>query len=173
MESIYFWCLVIGLILLVVNLISSGITDLFSVGLLPDLSGDGLSGIFPFSLLEVITFVVGFGGTGLTFIFITSWHLVIAITLGLLLAVIVHFLLRGLKKVESNALTAEDLIGMEGVVIVTIFKDSVGSVSFETKTGKITYSAKSDRTIVQGSKVRVIAVEKYTMIVTDELENLI
>lgn len=172
MESIYLTCLVIGLILLVIDVFSNGISDIFSAGFFSNLSSDGLSGLLPFSLLDLIAFTVGFGGMGLVFISLTPLHFLIAILLGILLASAVHFLIKALKNAESSALKSEELIGSVGTVIVTIFNGSVGSVSFDTQVGKITYSAKSNKTISQGKKVRVIAIENHTMIVREEDDDL-
>lgn len=61
-----------------------------------------------------------------------------------------------LKKVDSSTLSDIDLIGQKGIVVVTIFKDSVDSISLDTKVGKITYSAKSHKDIPQGTPIKVI-----------------
>lgn len=170
MVRIYMGALLIGIILLLLNLLSDGISDIFSLGLGADLGSDIFSGFIPVSSLEIFAFLIGFGGIGSTFVQKIHWHIILAILSGLLLSYTVHIIMKKLKHVESSALQTEDLIGREGTVIAAILENSIGSVSFNTKIGKITYTAKSDKPIKQGSIVRVIAIENHTVIVSDELD---
>ena len=170
MEHIYLGSLLIGLILLLLNFLTSGLSDIFSVGFGADLAPDVFSGFIPISSLEIFSFLIGFGGIGNTLFNKISWHMIPAIFCGIMLSFATHLLLKKLKHVESSTLQDADLLGKDGIVIASILENSVGSVSFDTKVGKITYTAKSDRPLKQGTKVRVIAIENHTVIVSDELD---
>ena len=65
-------------------------------------------------------------------------------------------------------MTALDIIGSEAKVIVSIMPNSFGSVSLDTKNGKITYSAKSDHYIQQGQLVKIIDLKDSVVFVTDD-----
>lgn len=174
MNKIYVACLIFSLALLLINFLTTGLSDLldalisFDFGSL-DGGSDLLSGLLPLSPLEACAFLLGFGGMGLATYQSFKWHLVLALLTGLILCWATKALLRYLKKIDSSTLTDLDLIGLEGTVVVTIFKDSVGSVSLNTKVGKITYSAKSKQTISQGTKVKVIDMVGHTLIVSSNL----
>lgn len=168
MYTIYFYCLAIGLIALFLSLLLDGISDVFQGLTFFDFHFDALPGILPLSPLQICGFLTGFGGMGITLYKYSRFHVIFAILTGLIIAYGTYFLLARLKKVNSDTLTESDIIGMEGTVIVTIFKDSVGSVSLNTKVGKITYSAISDHDIKQGTIVKVIEMNKNTIFVTDD-----
>ncbi len=172
MHTIYLWCLLVGLILLCISLIGTGITDLFQVDFPIDLNvaphSDILSGLIPLSSLEICAFIIGFGGMGLILLDKVSYHLPLATGTGVIFCLSTKKLLNYLKKVESHALTDEQLIGMKGMVAVTIFENGIGSVSLDTPQGKITYSAKSTKGfLLQGTPVEILAIENHTLIVSD------
>lgn len=167
MLTIYWYCLGIGLIALLISLILDGISDLFQGLSFFDIHFDVLPGILPLSPLQICAFLVGFGGMGVTTFPNTSFHLIPSILTGLILSYSTQWLIKKLKKIDSDSLTPLDIIGLEGKVIVTIFEDSIGSVSLDTKVGKISYSAKSDHYIKQGSIVKVIDIQNKIVIVSD------
>lgn len=166
MYNIYLGCFVVGLALLFLSLIANGITDLFHGLLAMDFNSDALSGFIPISPLEACAFSVAFGGMGLTFYPHTTYHLWLAILSGFILSLATKWLLKFLKQVDSSTVTDMDLLGMEGTVLVTIFEKGVGSVSLDTKLGKVTYSAKSHKTIAPGTSIKVIAVVNHILTVT-------
>ncbi len=167
MMTIYWYCLAIGLIALLISLILDGISDLFQGLTFFDIHFDVLPGILPLSPLQICAFLVGFGGMGMTTYSLVSFHLVLAILTGFLLSYSTKWLLYKLKKVNSDTLTPLDILGLEGKVIVTIFENGVGSVALNTKVGKISYCAKSNHYIKQGTTVKVIDVQDSMIIVSD------
>ena len=167
MYTFYCNCLMIGLGILLLSLILDGISDLFQGITLFDVHFDCLPGILPLSPLQICAFLVGFGGLGVTLYSRSSFHLLFSILLGLLLSYGTHFLLHKLRQVNSETISAFDLIGCEGKVIVTIFENGVGSVALNTEQGKISYSAQSDHTIKQGSTIKVIDIKGSILIVSD------
>lgn len=175
MYNIYFACFTIGLGLLALNVLLTGINDLFEVlsffDFHFDVSSSSLSGFLPLSPLELCAFATAFGSIGVSLYERTPLHLIFAILAGLLLSYSTKWLLYKLKKVDSLALTDLDLIGQQGTVIVTIFENSVGSISLNTKVGKITYSARSTHTISQGTTIKIIDVVNHTVIVSDDLNS--
>lgn len=170
MYTLYKYTLIIGLLLLLLSLILDGLSDLFQGLTFFDIHYDALPGILPLNPLQICAFLVGFGGMGLTLYRIFWLHLLAAITMGLLLSYGTHAFLAKLRKVDSETLTPSDIIGCEGQVIVTIFEGGTGSVSLDTKIGKITYSAQSDHYIKQGTKVKILAVKNSLVIVSDSPE---
>ena len=167
MYTIYCNCLIIGLCILLLSLILDGVSDLFQGLTFFDIHFDILPGALPLSPLQICAFIVGFGGMGMTLYSRVPFHLFPSILVGFLLSYGTHYLLARLRKVNSDALSTTDLIGNEGKVIVTIFEKGMGSVSLDTQQGKITYSAKSDHTIKQGSLIKVIDIEGSVLIVSD------
>ena len=167
MYTIYWYTLTIGLALLLISLILDGISDLFQGLTFFDIHFDFLPGILPLSPLQICAFLVGFGGVGITLFKMLPFHLILAILIGLCLSYSTHLILAKLRKVDSSALTPLDIIGSEGHVVVTIFENGIGSVSLNTKVGKITYSARSDHYIKQGTKVKVLEFENTIVFVTD------
>ncbi|MBE6022951.1 MAG: hypothetical protein E7231_06925 [Cellulosilyticum sp.] len=167
MLTIYWYCLIIGIVFLLLSLILDVISDLFQGLSFFDFHYDLLPGILPLTPLQFCAFLVGFGGMGITLRQHTSFHCVLSILFGLILSYGTYWLLHKLKNVDSEALTNIDIIGCEGKVIVTIFENGIGSVSLNTKIGKITYSAKSDHYIKQGSLVKVLDIKDSILIVSD------
>ena len=90
-----------------------------------------------------------------------------AIIMGLLLSYGTYLILSRLCQIDNETLCSHDLIGCEGKIIVTIFEQGIGSVSLNTKNGKITYQAQSDHYIAQGTIVKIIDIKKSTLIVSD------
>lgn len=167
MTTIYLYALGFGLICLLLSFILDGLSDLFQGLSYFDLSFDALPGILPITPLEICAFLVGFGGMGYTLSEKTSFHLIGAILTGCLLCYLTKSLIAYLKKVDSDALTDADLIGMEGKVIVTIFEGGIGSVALNTKHGKISYSARSMAPIQEGTIVKVLDIQNHILIVSD------
>lgn len=167
MTTIYLYALGFALICLLLSFILDGLSDIFQGLSYFDLSFDALPGILPITPLEVCAFLVGFGGMGYTLSGKTSFHLVGAILTGCLFCCCTKSLINYLKKVDSDALTDADLIGMEGKVIVTIFEGSVGSVALNTKYGKISYPAQSATAIREGTLVKVLDIQNHILIVSD------
>lgn len=167
MHIIYWYCLIIGLVLLLLSLILDGISDLFQGLSFFDIHFDILPGILPLSPLQFCAFLVGFGGMGITLEYLVSFHVILSILMGLLLSYGTHVLLFKLRKVNNETLTPVDLIGCEGKVIVTIFDNGTGSVSLNTVNGKITYSAQSDHYIKQGTTVKILDIKGTILIVSD------
>ena len=167
MHTIYWYCLIIGLIILLLSVILDGISDFFQGLSFFDIHFDLLPGILPLSPLQICAFLVGFGGMGITLEPHLSSHLIFSILLGLILSYGTHALLSKLKSINNDTLTPLDIIGCEGKVIVTIFSDSMGSVSLTTRNGKITYSAQSDHYIKQGTTVKVLDIKNSILIVSD------
>lgn len=167
MITIYWYALGIGLIALLLSLVLDGISDLFQGLTFFDIHFDILPGILPLSPLQVCAFLVGFGGMGITTLSHVHLHLILSIISGLILSYFTKYLLSKLRKVDSETLTPIDIIGLEGKVIVTIFEGGTGSVSLNTKVGKITYSAQSDHYIKQGTYVKVIDMKDTLLIVSD------
>lgn len=159
----YLYCLIIGLSLLMISFFLDSISDIFQGLSLFDIHFDYMPGILPLSPLQICAFLVGFGGIGVTFN-----HLLPALLFGFLLSYLTHYILTKLKKINHETLTIFDLIGCEGKVITTIFENSIGNVSIDTKNGKITYPAKSSHTISGGTIVKIIDVDRQTLIVTDD-----
>ena len=62
----------------------------------------------------------------------------------------------------------EEFIGRVGKVLITILPGTTGSVSFTTKTGRITYPAKTDgsESLQQGISVRAERFDGNILIVT-------
>ena len=170
MYTVYFYCLATALIALTLSIILDGISDIFQGLTMFDFHFDALPGILPLSPLQICGFLAGFGGMGITLYGHTPFHLIISIIVGYIIALLTNLIIKKLKKVNSETLTEKDIIGMEGTVIVTIFQNSVGSVSINTKVGKITYSAISDHDIKQGTRVKVIDMDHRTITVTDAPE---
>lgn len=164
---IYWYCLGIGLTALLLSLVLDGISDLFQGLTFFDIHFDMLPGILPLSPLQICAFLVGFGGMGITTMPHIRSHLVLSIIFGLILSYFTKLLLSKLRKVDSETLTPIDLIGLEGTVIVTIFEGGTGSISLNTKVGKITYSAQSDHYIKQGTPIKVIDMKHTILIVSD------
>lgn len=168
MITIYWYCLGIGLIALLLSLVLDGVSDLFQGLAFFDIHFDILPGILPLSPLQMCAFLVGFGGMGITTISHVHVHLILSIISGLILSYCTKLLLSKLRKVDSETLTPIDIIGLEGKVIVTIFEGGTGSVSLNTKVGKITYSAQSDHYIKQGTYVKVIDIKDTILLVSDD-----
>lgn len=168
MITVYWYCLGVGLIALLLSLLLDGISDLFQGLTLFDIQFDILPGILPLSPLQMCAFLVGFGGIGITTISRVYAHLTLSIISGLILSYCTNLLLSKLRNVDSATLTPIDIIGLEGKVIVTIFEGGTGSVSLDTKVGKITYSAQSDHYIKQGTYVKVIDMKETILIVSDD-----
>lgn len=168
MYSIYWCCLIIGICTLTLSLLLDGISDFFQGLTFSDFHFDFLPGILPLSPLQICGFLAGFGGIGITLYNSTSYHLILSILTGFIISFVTRLILNKLKNINSDTLTPMDILGMEGIVIVTIFKDSVGNVSLNTKTGKITYPATSDHDIKQGTRVKVIDIQNTTIVVTDD-----
>lgn len=174
MYKIYLCAFIVSLSLLIISVFISGISDLFhSLSALDfhsgDFGSDALSSFLPFSPLEICGFCIGFGGIGLLTYQISNYHLLFAIIAGFIISLPVKWLLRALKQVDNSTISDIDLIGREGTVITKIFQDSVGSISLNTKTGKITYSAKSNKDLPQGTHIKVIDVVNHTLIVSDDM----
>lgn len=167
MITIYWYALGIGLIALLLSLVLDGIGDLLQGLTFFDIHFDILPGILPLSPLQICAFLVGFGGMGITTLSHVHVHLILSIISGLILSYFTKYLLSKLRKVDSETLTPIDIIGLEGKVIVTIFEGGTGSVSLNTKVGKITYSAQSDHYIKQGTYVKVIDMKDTLLIVSD------
>ena len=167
MATIYLYTLSFALICLFLSFVLDGLSDLFQGLSYFDLSFDVLPGILPVTPLEVCAFLVGFGGIGYTLCEKTSFHLVAAILSGCLLCYLTKSRINYLKRVDSDALTDADLIGMEGKVIVTIFEGGIGSVALNTKHGKISYSARSASPIQEGTIVKVLDIQDHILIVSD------
>lgn len=167
MYKVYWYCLIIGLALLLLSLILDGVSDLFQGLSFFDIHFDLMPGILPLSPLQICGFLVGFGGTGITLYHLISFHVVIAILIGLLISYSIYIVLSKLKSIDSETITTLDIIGSEGKVVVTIFENGTGSVSINTKTGKITYSAQSDHYIKQGSMVKILDKKGSILIVSD------
>ena len=168
MITLYWFCLGIGLIALLLSLILDGISDLFQGLTFFDIHFDMMPGILPLSPLQLCAFLVGFGGMGITTISHFHLHLILSIISGLILSYATKCLLSKLRALDSETLTPIDIIGLEGKVIVTIFEGGTGSVSLNTKVGKITYSAQSDHYIKQGTYVKVIDMKNSILIVSDD-----
>ncbi len=174
MYKLYLFSFITSLLLLALSVIVSGISDLLS-GLSAfdfhtgDMNSDGLSSLLPFSPLEICSFCIGFGGIGLLTYEVSHFHLLFATIAGFMIVLPVKWLLNTLRKVDNSTLSDIDLIGLEGTVIVTIFKESVGSISLNTKIGKITYSAKSTKDLPQGTHIKVIDIVNHTLIVSDDM----
>ena len=166
--TLYWYCLSIGLITLLLSLLLDGISDLFQGLTFFDIHFDILPGILPLSPLQLCAFLVGFGGIGITTMPHTKFHLFLSLMFGFLLSYSTKLLLSKLRQVDSTTLTPTDLIGLEGIVIVTIFEGGTGSVSLNTKVGKITYSAQSNHFIKQGTPVKVIDIKHTLLIVSDD-----
>ena len=166
---VYWYCLGIGLVALLLSLLLDGISDLFQGITFFDIHFDILPGILPLSPLQLCAFLVGFGGMGITTMPHFKSHFILSLICGLILSFGTNLLLSKLRKVDSETLTPLDLIGLEGTVIVTIFEGGTGSVSLNTKIGKITYSAQSDHYIKQGTPVKVIDIKHTLLIVSDDL----
>ena len=167
MYTIYFHCLIIGLALLLVSILLDGLSDLFQGLSFFDIHFDLLPGILPLTPLQICAFLVGFGGMGMTLYKFIPFHLVGAIGVGLLLSYGTYILLSKLRSINHETLSRYDLIGNEGKVIVTIFEQGTGSVSLNTKNGKITYPAQSDHYIPQGNLVKILDVKNSILIVSD------
>lgn len=159
----YTYCLIIGLSLLIFNLLLDGISDIFQGLSFLDIHFDFMPGILPLSSLQLCAFLVGFGSIGLSF-----GHFIPALLFGLFLSYLTHYIITQLRKINHETLTIFDLIGCEGKVITTIFKNGVGSVSINTVNGKITYPAQSDHYIAGNTHVKIIGVNNKTLIVTDD-----
>ncbi len=168
MNTIYVYALAIGLFFLILSFLLDGLSDIIQGLSYFSISFDIMPGILPVTPLQICAFLTGFGGIGYTIYTYTPFHLLFAIASGLLLSGLTKLLINHLKKVNSEALTDADLIGMEGKVIVTIFEKGVGSVSLDTNYGKITYSAISNKTIKQGTRVKVLDVNNHILIVSDQ-----
>lgn len=168
--TLYWYCLGTGLAALVLSLVLDGISDLFQQLSFFDIHFDVLPGILPLSPLQICAFLVGFGGTGISTYYHTPIHWILSVLIGLVLSYGTNWLLTKLKKIDSNTLVPLDIIGSEGKVIVTIFKDSIGSVSLNTKVGKISYSAKSNHYIKEGTLIKVIDIQNSLLIVSDSPE---
>lgn len=167
MQSIYISFLTIGLIILTISLFTNLLTGFFDTLSALD-SSDFLSSILPLSPLEVCAFSVGFGGMGITLYTYCSYHFIISIFTGFILYFATKKLISFLKEVNNETVNKQDLIGMEGIVIVTIFENGIGSVSLNTKVGKISYPAQSDHMIKQGSIVKVLDIKEHTLIVSND-----
>lgn len=168
MVTVYWYCLSIGLIVLILSLVLDSISDLFQGLSFFDIHFDFLPGILPLSPLQICAFLVGFGGMGITIYSSLSLHLVLSVITGLFLSFCTGSLLHKLRKIDSETLTAADIIGLEGKVIVTIFENGIGSVSLNTKIGKISYSARSTHYIKQGTLVKVLDIKDSIIFVSDE-----
>ncbi len=168
MFTTYWNCLITGLVLLLLSLILDGLSDLFQGLSFFDIHFDLFPGFLPLRPLQICAFLVGFGGIGITVYHHTRFHLVFSILMGLILSYCTYKLLAKLSSINSETLSSTDLIGCEGKVIVTIFSDGIGSVSLNTKNGKITYEAQSNHYIPQGSIVKIIDVKNSILIVSDE-----
>lgn len=167
MYTLYWYCLIIGLSLLLLSLILDGISDLFQGLSFFDIHFDLLPGILPLTPLQICAFLVGFGGMGITLYHHVRFHLIYAIVIGLCLSYMTYLLLSKLKQVNSETLSPYDLIGCEAKVIVTIFENGTGSVSIDTQNGKISYCAQSDHYIPQGSVVKILDKKNAILIVSD------
>ena len=167
MYNIYLYSLIIGLSLLILSLVLDGVSDLFQGLSLFDIHFDFLPGILPLSPLQFCAFAVGFGSIGITLYYVTSLHFIFSVGLGLILSYSTHKLLSKLRSINSETITPLDIIGCEGKVVVTIFNNGIGSVSLNTKNGKITYCAKSDHYIKQGTIVKILDIQNSILIVSD------
>lgn len=166
--TLYWYCLGIGLTALLLSLLLDGISDLFQGISFFDIHFDILPGILPLSPLQLCAFLVGFGGMGITTMPHLKSHLAFSLITGFILSYSTKLLLSKLRKIDNETLTPLDVIGLEGTVIVTIFEGGTGSVSLNTKVGKITYSAQSDHYIKQGTAVKVLDMKHSLLIVSDD-----
>lgn len=174
MHEFYFILLIGSVSLLAISFFISGISDIFTILSsldfhIGDTGSDALSSFLPVSPLEICSFCIGFSGLGLLTYSHSNLHLLFALLGGCLIMFPVKWLLRILKKVDSSTICDLDLIGQQGIVVTTIFEDSVGSISLNTKTGKVTYTAKSHKSIPQGTVIKVLDVVNHTLIVSDDL----
>jgi hypothetical protein len=167
MLTLYFICLLVGLIFAVFSFIFSGAFEAHvdtgvdvgadvgaGVGVDGDISGGdvGIGEIhFPlFSPVVIACFVTAFGGGGIIglkiFPFAPILSLPIALGIGVLVGLLVGFVVMKLyRAMQTNAVTtARSLMGTVAEVTEPIFAAGVGEISFTGKSGRATGPARAE-----------------------------
>lgn len=177
MDVIFTICLLAGVIIPVISVILGLIDNLVNLfdGLDWDFDiniGDVSISLLPASGASICTFLLMFGGAGklLLFLNINQW-LVLSMTvlIGYICSILVqNLLINRLKHIQMEPNKREEFIGRIGKVLITILPGTTGSVSFTTKTGRITYPAKTDGTesLQQGISVKAERFDGNILIVT-------
>ena len=127
-----------------------------------------------FSLRNLVSFLLGFGWTGVSLYksIGSQWVLlVIAILVGLLFIAIFFFVIRTLLKLsENNSFKMEDTLGKTGDVYIQIPANKSGKgkvfVSVRGSTHELSAITEDEELLKVGTLVRIVKVEDKTLIVT-------
>lgn len=156
MHNAYIICMAIGLIIPCLSLILGGIGDFFD-GLDLDFDfdfdiGDTSISFLPCSIQSICAGLLGFGATGLMLEgkYSLLWVNMIAGVIGYVVAIIIHAIIRKLKKVENTTYSQEELLLFDAKVVNTIVKGGFGAISIVTGDGvSVNFPAKAvDATLV-------------------------
>lgn len=189
MDRVYNICMLIGFGIPLLTLVFGGLGDLFE-GLFDGISGvfDGLDidldfdidigdaslSVFPFSIQSICAGLLVFGGVGK--LVNNGENVVTANIIGVLsgyvAAVLIHTLIRRLKKVENTTYKKEELMLFDAKVVNTIVAGGFGSISVSTYDGITgTYPAKAEdvkEALKQGTVVEIVRFDKNVAIVRDK-----
>jgi len=127
-----------------------------------------------FSLRNLVSFLLGFGWTGVSLYrsIGSQWVLlVIAILVGLLFIAMFFFIIKTLLKLsEDNSFKIKDTLGKTGDVYVQIPPKKSGKgkvfVSVRGSTHELSAITEDDELLKVGSLIKVVKVEEKTLIVT-------
>ncbi len=177
MDVIFTICLLSGVIIPIISVILGLIDNIVNLfdGLDWDFDiniGDVSISLLPASGASICVFLLLFGSAGklLLFLEINPWLVLsMAVLIGYVCSILVqNLLINRLKQIRMEPNKREEFIGRIGKVLITILPGTTGSVSFTTKTGRITYPAKTDglESLQQGISVRAERFDGNILIVT-------
>ncbi len=177
LDIIFTVCLLTGVIIPIISVLLGMLDNILNLfdGLDWDFDiniGDISVSLLPASGASICTFLLIFGGTGklLLLLNINRWLVLCAtLLIGYACSLLVqNLLIDRLKRIKMEPNKREELIGKVGRVLVTILPGTTGSVGFTTKTGRITYPAKTDdlEPLQQGISVRAERFDGNILMVT-------
>lgn len=169
MIYIWFVCLLVGLILPLLSMILDFFDDLFEFEF--DLDFDIDFDFFPTSIKSICLGMFCYGLTALITYYVSKSVLIsneIGGVLGYAFALVVQNIMRYLKHHESYANSRSVILFSEGIVVNRIAENGLGVVQIVIPDSGIqTFTAreKNNRSIEQGVRVKVIAIEDKDVVV--------
>lgn len=177
LDVIFTICLLSGVIIPIISVVLGLIDNIINLfdGIDWDFDiniGDVSVSLLPASGASICAFLLIFGSAGklLLFLQINQWLVLsMAVFIGYVCSILIqNLLINRLKRVQMEPNKREEFIGRVGKVLITILPGTTGSVGFTTKTGRITYPAKTDglEALQQGISVRAERFDGNILIVT-------
>lgn len=144
LSTIYICCIAAGLAVPLISVLLGAVGGVFDFGF--DVDADvNLDSPAPVNFMSICFAVVVFGAVGR--LCLSYMHPLLSILLGLAAAVLAgwvigKFIIKPLKRNRPLAQNIRDLRWKEGVVMLEIRRDFVGTITVQSATGsKVTYSA--------------------------------